>query len=193
MRSANLPGIYDKVLLGACHLKTSLIFTFSSAEAFDSSYFHFVDQVDHYCNLASRKGTEAYGCEMGGASGTLKQYTETLDAFIRAKQLRGIRGLKFAIAYVRTLAVEQVDEEEAERLYDSLPMEAQSSPAPVPRRLQDYLIAKILSICENIGMPVRATHWQTQTLCSCRLCSKGSGSCGSCCCTAGFHGQRKQS
>lgn len=159
IQEANQPGLFDKVLKQACHLEHSFLFTNESAGADPEGFFQYVDSIDHYCGISSRRGAEFYGNEMGGAYETVDQYAETIFQYMKDKAARGVRGIKYALAYGRTLQINPTSRQEAIRLWERMPS---ANPAPAGETaltreealaLQDYFLRKTLEFCAELHLP----------------------------------------
>ena len=157
MRKENVPGIYKRILQDDCHLKTVFLFT---NDVFQTSYFHFVDAVDHLCHLDNLEALNRAGSEMGGMVYTLQNYVDTFDHFLQQKVERKVKGVKFTCAYYRNLDFKPVAMAEAERIFNKLI----SSPYLINDRLacsidssevmvlQDYLTRHVIDRCEQLGL-----------------------------------------
>lgn len=157
MRQANKPGLYDRVLRQACHMEHSFLFTCESEHIERDGFYQYVDYVDPYCQIASRADAEGFGRELGGACGTLDEVVQTLHEFIRAKAERGVRGIKYLVAYNRTLRIDRIEREDALRIWEKLPIDGAQECGQLTEQqkkaLQDYLLYRTLECCEEFGLP----------------------------------------
>lgn len=159
IRQQNQPGLYRQVLVDACRLKTSIVFT---NELYESSFFNFVYTVDHLINLNHIEDLRSAASEMGGTYYTLAHFVDSLQAFIRTKAENGVKGIKFTTAYYRDLVFDNVPTAEADRIYNKL----SSAPYLISDRLgrsidnrevmvlQDFLTLRVLDVCDQLGLPV---------------------------------------
>jgi predicted TIM-barrel fold metal-dependent hydrolase len=158
MRKENTPGIYKRILQDVCRIKTVFLFT---NDNFQTSYFNFVDCVDHLCHLTNLTELMKASSEIGGTHYTLQQYVDSLAEFLKQKVARNVKGVKFTCAYYRNLNFKQVPLAKAERIFnklsssqylinDRLERSIDGSEATI---LQDYLTLRVLDYCEQLGLP----------------------------------------
>jgi hypothetical protein len=96
---------------------------------------------------------------------TLKELESVIDTVFDRDVKRGILGIKFGIAYSRTLKFDDVSLEIANAVFEKM----NADPAKLlsfdeAKPLQDYLFFKILGLCEKYNLPVQIhTGLQTGT------------------------------
>jgi len=159
MRRENTPGLYRRILEEACRIKKVFLFT---NEEFESSYFHFVDAVDHLLHLTHHSRLNQAAAEMGGGRHTLEQYVAALGDYLAKKAARGVKGIKLTSAYYRNLAFNPVTSAEAERIFNKLLTSEHLFDFPSVHSidnqeallLQDYLTLRVLDSCDRLGLPV---------------------------------------
>jgi hypothetical protein len=96
---------------------------------------------------------------------TLKELESVIDTVFDRDVKRGILGIKFGVAYSRTLKFDDVSLEIANAVFEKM----NADPAKLlsfdeAKPLQDYLFFKILGLCEKYNLPVQIhTGLQTGT------------------------------
>jgi predicted TIM-barrel fold metal-dependent hydrolase len=96
---------------------------------------------------------------------TLKELESVIDTVFNHDVKKGIKGIKFGIAYSRTLKFDDVSLEIANAVFEKM----NADPAKLlsfdeAKPLQDYLFFKILGLCEKYNLPVQIhTGLQTGT------------------------------
>jgi len=82
---------------------------------------------------------------------TLNEYCEHFKKHLTKQISDGAKGLKFPVAYWRSLFFEDVDYEEAARIFD----EVKKSKEHFPKKLQDYMMHFILGAASENNIPVQ--------------------------------------
>ena len=96
---------------------------------------------------------------------TLKELESVIDTVFYHDVQKGIQGIKFGIAYSRTLKFDDVSLETANAVFEKM----KADPAKLltfdeAKPLQDYLFFKILGLCDRYKLPVQIhTGLQTGT------------------------------
>ncbi len=96
---------------------------------------------------------------------SLKELESVIDTVFGNDVKKGIQGIKFGIAYSRTLKFDEVSKETANAVFEKM----KADPAKLlsfdeAKPLQDYLFFKVLSLCEKYNLPVQIhTGLQTGT------------------------------
>ena len=96
---------------------------------------------------------------------SLKELESVIDTVFGNDVRKGIQGIKFGIAYSRTLKFDEVSKETANAVFEKM----KADPAKLlsfdeAKPLQDYLFFKVLSLCEKYNLPVQIhTGLQTGT------------------------------
>ena len=82
---------------------------------------------------------------------TLDEYCKHIEQHLKKQISTGAKGLKFPVAYWRSLYFEDVDHEEAVKIFD----EVKKSKEHFPKKLQDYMMHFILDAATKNNIPVQ--------------------------------------
>lgn len=152
---ANVPGLYHSVLKEACHIRTAMNFGSLSD---DPEFFAPVMFVSDYAQVT--KGIiRALEDELHISCATLTGYVEAVREQLRRWKARGMRGLKFHLAYMRDLHFAPRALSEAEPLFNRV-MEESYGWRPVglgyeeSRPLQDFMVHRLIEMAGELKVPV---------------------------------------
>lgn len=156
IRAANVPGLYRQVLQDACHIRTSINF---NGHPVDGSTFAYVQPVCHLTEIGSRSDLDSIASQLGSDFISLDQYCDALLAYVERLRDEGVRGVKLASAYQRTIEFCNPDSHAAETLFNRIYSESVGWRRCVlgfeeSRPLQDYLVHRIAEFAGRAGLAV---------------------------------------
>ncbi|MEI6143474.1 MAG: amidohydrolase family protein [Mariniphaga sp.] len=96
---------------------------------------------------------------------SLRELESVIDTVFYHDVKKGIQGIKFGVAYSRTLKFDEVSKETANAVLEKMKSDPQRLLTfEEAKPLQDYLFFKVLSLCEKYNLPVQIhTGLQTGT------------------------------
>lgn len=155
INTANVPGLYHKVLKDTCRIHTSM--NFGSLED-DPEFFAPVLFMHEYVELTKGviRGLED---ELNTSCATLSGFVEAVREKLRRNKAQGMRGLKFALAYTRDLHFAPRTLAEAEPLFNRVMEEGYGwRPHTLgweeARPLQDFMVHRLIEIAGELQLPV---------------------------------------
>lgn len=154
LRANNTPGLYQRVLREACHIRK--VVNYGNLND-DPEWFAPVIFVTHFIETTPAAMTEVEA-HTGIACTSLNRYIYALHRMLRDAHARGMRGLKHNLAYMRDLSFPPVTHADAEQVYNRL-TEEQYGWRDVGlgyaerRPLQNYLMHRLCEIAEELQIP----------------------------------------
>jgi predicted TIM-barrel fold metal-dependent hydrolase len=155
MAEANVAGLYRTVLKDACRIRVSMNFG-SSGD--DPEFFATVPFVHEYVEVTKGviRGLED---ELGVSCATLTAFVEAARDKLHRQKEKGIRGLKFALAYNRDLHFAPRALAEAEPLFNRVMEEGYGwRPHTLGweemRPLTDFMVHRLVEIAGELEIPV---------------------------------------
>ncbi len=154
MLEANKPGLYNAILIDACHLQTCLTF---SNETYTDPMFRPVWGLDDIVSIVGTGDIEQLRLTPQGIPASLEDFCDAVTDKIGRLQARGVVGLKLAIAYQRDLDFKTPAFAPADALYNRILEESvgRSSGAlghREARPLHNYLVHKVVEQAGKLGL-----------------------------------------
>jgi len=155
LREANKEGLYRKVLKEACRIRLSMNF---GEVTDDPEFFAPVINVVDYTEVTKSviRGLEN---SLGVSCATLNSYVAAVRQHLQNLRERGLKGIKFHLAYMRDLHFPPRTQAEAETLFNRIMEEGygwRGGPLGYEERrpLQDYMVHRIIEMAGEMDVPV---------------------------------------
>ena len=155
INAANVPGLYRKVLKETCRIRTAM--NFGSLDD-DPEFFAPVLFMHEYVEVTKGviRGLED---ELKTSCATLTGFVEAVREKLRRQKARGMRGLKFALAYTRDLHFAPRTLAEAEPVFNRVMEEGYGwRPHTLgweeSRPLQDFMVHRLIEMAGELELPV---------------------------------------
>lgn len=156
--AARKPGHYAHVLRDLCGIEKSLLDVWSSRLDGENSLFERVWQPTAFIAPNEESGTEMLADIKRMHGITVKTLDDWLEALKRELEhvlsTYGVRILKCAIAYQRSLRFEQVEYAVAKGLFDSAVGDT-GVLRPFPKQLQDYVMHALLKMANARNLTIQ--------------------------------------
>lgn len=156
MAAARDPKWYRRVLKEKAGI--DLIVEDQGNREFDRTLFRHVVKFDHLVAVFSGTQVEAMGRLYRQPVSGLNDYLTIIDKAVADGMHHGMIGIKIALAYERSLQIDRVGREEAEKIFAQLLLQPNGSPdLPLEaiKRLQDYLIFHLCRLAAEHELPVQ--------------------------------------
>jgi hypothetical protein len=161
---------YEKVLKEKAKIDASIIMEYNTVIPRDvrnegNNNFRSFFVYDKFVTIFGYDRMNTRVAQYGLKFTTLKEIESVIDTVFDRDVNRGILGIKFGVAYSRTLKFDDVSLEIANAVFEKM----KADPAKLlsfdeAKPLQDYLFFKILGLCEKYNLPVQIhTGLQTGT------------------------------
>jgi uncharacterized protein len=123
----------------------------------DPEMYKYVKKFDRFINIHARREIEILAQKKGGGISTLGDLVTALGTDFRQAVKEGIVAVKTILAYHRTLHYEEVNKEEAEKIFTRLMNSNgdKSFPFVEVKPLQDYMMHRVLDLARDSGLPVQ--------------------------------------
>ena len=115
VQAANQPGLYRRVLKDACHIRLSM--NYGDIDD-DPAFFAPVIFASSFSVVTRARIREMGGRRYGISCSTLARYVDTLRRYFTEMHARGMKGIKFHLAYERDLHFPRKNQAEAEGVYN---------------------------------------------------------------------------
>ncbi|MGI6238154.1 MAG: amidohydrolase family protein [Christensenellales bacterium] len=158
--AARKPGHQAHVLRERCNIEMCLTDSWDVPQSGAHDIFRFIWQPSDFIRLPEGGGAQM----LAFIEGTLGIPVNGLDDWQAALEARldgmlahcGVRVIKCALAYERTLRFEETPYAEARALFDdALGKWRAGEPAPFPRALQDYMMHRVLTLAGKRNLTVQ--------------------------------------
>ena len=157
IRSANKPGLYDRVLKEACNIRVSMNYC-GTTDQQDSRYFEPVVFATGYVEV-TRNTIRGLEDEMQVSCGNLDSYVDAVREKQRILKEQGNKGIKFHLAYMRDLQFAARTHAEAEQVFLRIMEEGYGRRHTdlgyeEMRPLQDYMVHRFVEIAGEMDLPI---------------------------------------
>lgn len=156
MQKAAQPGLYRRVLKDACRIRRSLLFGQATeiAPEFFAPVIYFEDHV-----WANKDVIQRLEIKHHANCGSLARYVAAVAEDARSYKARGMKGIKWGLAYYRDLSFAPATYADAERVFNRVFHETHgwrphSLGFEEARPLQDYMVHRIIEMAIELDVPV---------------------------------------
>lgn len=149
IREEYKPGLHQRVL-NAAGIERAIVDV--NTDSVDRTLFSPVLRVCDYITISKPADMDRFTKLMDADVTTAKAVTEAMQRLISDWKQRDIAAAKCAVAYRRTLQVDHVSENDAQRSLDILLTRKDASAV---KPLQDFVFHKILQACSDHKLPIQ--------------------------------------
>lgn len=158
--AANQPGLYQRILKDKCGIEYAVVDALfeenpGRIEPPDQRFFREAAKYDHFMEMDDACELDLLGHAYGTSFYTFSDYVTLLGHTMQAaSRERGIVAVKTAAAYERSLDFGVPSRFDAEQVFDRM-LRGDRLDAATRKPLQDYLMHHVISLAEDLGLPVQ--------------------------------------
>ena len=150
IQAAHQPGFYKRILKDAAGIERAILDTGDVEK--DPTLFSLALRVDGYICIGRKADLARFEQLAGKPVDSPAVIKEAMHKQIADWKSRGIVAAKCAMAYSRTLRVENISDQNAQRALDAM-LSKDDPGAVIP--LQSYIFHQVLNACADNGMPLQ--------------------------------------
>lgn len=152
MKKANKKGLYQHILKEKANIEFSIVDM--GHQKFNKSFYRHVERFDSFILISSIEEIMKIGEQYHTKIQTISDFNDVLRKAFQDGMTYDMVAVKSALAYKRIIQYDNVSQEKAEKVFNSLLIKNFVNSSDI-KALQDYFMHRLLDLADEFDLPIQ--------------------------------------